>query len=301
MSEQLTLRSCTLCPRDCGVNREEGKLGYCHESAQIVVGRAALHHWEEPCISGIRGSGTVFFSGCTMGCIFCQNYHLAHGETGKKISVGRLAEIFLELQDQGAHNINLVTPTHYTIQIIEALKMAKSEGLHIPVVYNCSGYEKVETLKALKGWVQVYLPDFKYVDETLALKYSKAPHYFEYASKAVAEMVRQVGAVEFDEEGMIQKGVIVRHLMLPGQLMDSKAVVRHLFETYKNQIWISLMNQYTPLEQVTPYPELNRKVTRKAYNRLIDFALELGLENGFIQEGETAKESFIPLFNGEGV
>lgn len=301
MSEQLTLKSCTLCPRDCGVNREEGKLGYCHESAQIVVGRAALHHWEEPCISGSRGSGAVFFSGCTMGCIFCQNYHLAHGETGKKISVGRLAEIFLELQDQGAHNINLVTPTHYTLQIIEALKMAKNGGLHIPVVYNCSGYEKVETLKALEGWVQVYLPDFKYVDETLALKYSKAPHYFEYASKAVAEMVRQVGAVEFDEEGMIQKGVIVRHLMLPGQLMDSKAVVRHLFETYKNQIWISLMNQYTPLEQVTPYPELNRKVTRKAYNRLIDFALELGLENGFIQEGETAKESFIPLFNGEGV
>ena len=301
MSEQLTLKTCTLCPRACGVNREEGKHGYCHESAQIVVGRAALHHWEEPCISGSRGSGAVFFSGCTMGCIFCQNYHLAHGETGKKISVGRLAEIFLELQDQGAHNINLVTPTHYTLQIIEALKMAKSEGLHIPVVYNCSGYEKVETLKALKGWVQVYLPDFKYVDETLALKYSKAPHYFEYASKAVAEMVRQVGAVEFDEEGMIQKGVIVRHLMLPGQLMDSKAVVRHLFETYKNQIWISLMNQYTPLEQVTPYPELNRKVTRKAYNRLIDFALELGLENGFIQEGETAKESFIPLFNGEGV
>lgn len=301
MSEQLTLRSCTLCPRDCGVNREEGKLGYCHESAQIVVGRAALHHWEEPCISGIRGSGTVFFSGCTMGCIFCQNYHLAHGETGKKISVGRLAEIFLELQDQGAHNINLVTPTHYTIQIIEALKMAKNGGLHIPVVYNCSGYEKVETLKALEGWVQVYLPDFKYVDETLALKYSKAPHYFEYALKAVAEMVRQVGAALFDEEGMIQKGVIVRHLMLPGQLMDSKAVVRHLFETFGNQIWISLMNQYTPLEQVAPYPELNRKVTRKAYNRLIDFALDLGLENGFIQEGETAKESFIPLFNGEGV
>lgn len=301
MSEQLTLKSCTLCPRDCGVNREEGKLGYCHESAQIVVGRAALHHWEEPCISGSRGSGAVFFSGCTMGCIFCQNYYLAHGETGKKISTKRLARIFLELQDQGAHNINLVTPTHYTLQIIEALKMAKSEGLHIPVVYNCSGYEKVETLKALEGWVQVYLPDFKYVDETLALKYSKAPHYFEYASKAVAEMVQQVGAVEFDEEGMIQKGVIVRHLMLPGQLMDSKAVVRHLFETYKNQIWISLMNQYTPLEQVTPYPELNRKVTRKAYNRLIDFALDLGLENGFIQEGETAKESFIPLFNGEGV
>lgn len=301
VSEQLTLKACTLCPRACGVNREEGKMGYCHESVQLVVGRAALHHWEEPCVSGSKGSGAVFFSGCTMGCVFCQNYHLAHGETGKAISIQRLAQIFIELQEQGAHNINLVTPTHYTLQIIEALKIAKKQGLYIPVVYNCSGYEKVETLKALEGLVQVYLPDFKYVDEALALKYSNAPHYFEYASKGVAEMLRQVGEVQLDEEGIIQKGVIVRHLMLPGQLMDSKAVVRHLLETFGNQIWVSLMNQYTPLEQVALYPELNRKVTKKAYNRLIDFALELGLENGFIQEGETAKESFIPLFNGEGV
>lgn len=279
----------------------EGQKGYCHESAQLVVGRAALHHWEEPCISGTKGSGAVFFSGCTMGCVFCQNYHLAHGEMGKEISSSRLSEIFLELQEQGAHNINLVTPTHFTYQIIEAIQKTRENGLKIPIVYNCSGYEKVETLKKLEGLINVYLPDFKYVSEELALKYSRAPHYFEYASAALKEMVRQTGPVVFDSEGMIQKGVVVRHLLLPGQLMDSKAVVKYLLSTYQDQIWISLMNQYTPLEQVSNYPELNRKVTRKAYNRLIDYAIELGLENGFVQEGETAEESFIPLFNGEGV
>ena len=301
MNQKLTLQACQLCPRACGVNRESGKVGYCQKSDQLVVGRAALHHWEEPCISGTKGSGAVFFSGCTMGCVFCQNHCLSKGEAGKEISIERLAEIFIELQEQGAHNINLVTPTHYTLHIVEALKMAKDKGLSIPVIYNCSGYEKVETLRLLEGLVQVYLPDFKYYSEELARKYSKAPHYFEYASEAVKEMVRQVGEATFNEEGIIQKGVIVRHLLLPGQLMDSKKIVRYLYENYGNSIWMSLMNQYTPLEQVAKYPELNRKVTKKAYNRLIDFALDLGLENGFIQEGETAKESFIPLFNGEGV
>lgn len=301
MNEVLTLRACKLCPRACGVNREEGKLGYCQETSQLVVGRAALHHWEEPCISGTKGSGAVFFSGCTMGCVFCQNHCLSKGEAGKALSIKRLSEIFLELQEQGAHNINLVTPTHYTLQIIEALKIAKGQGLVIPIVYNCSGYEKVETLRLLDGLIDIYLPDFKYYSETLAIKYSKAPHYFEYASQAVKEMVRQVGVASFDEEGIMIKGVIVRHLLLPGQLMDSKAIVNYLYTTYGDQIWLSLMNQYTPLEQVASYPELNRKVTKKSYNRLIDYALDLGLENGFIQEGETAEESFIPIFNGEGV
>ncbi|MBP3888014.1 MAG: radical SAM protein [Cellulosilyticum sp.] len=301
MNQKLTLQACQLCPRACGVNRENGQVGYCQKSDQLVVGRAALHHWEEPCISGTRGSGAVFFSGCTMGCVFCQNHCLSKGEAGKEISIERLAEIFIELQEQGAHNINLVTPTHYTLHIVEALKIAKGKGLSVPVIYNCSGYEKVETLRLLEGLIQVYLPDFKYHNEALARKYSKAPHYFEYASEAVKEMVRQIGEATFNEEGIIQKGVIVRHLLLPGQLMDSKAIVRYLYENYGNSIWMSLMNQYTPLEQVAKYPELNRKVTKKAYNRLIDFALDLGLENGFIQEGETAKESFIPLFNGEGV
>ena len=301
MNQELTLKACKLCPRACGVNRENGQLGYCHESSQLVIGRAALHYWEEPCISGTKGSGAVFFSGCTMGCIFCQNQCLSKGEVGKKISIERLAQIFIELQAQGAHNINLVTPTHYTLQIIEALKIAKNQGLILPIVYNCSGYEKVETLKLLEGMVDIYLPDFKYYSEELAKKYSRAPHYFEYASKAIEEMVRQVGKAQFDDKGMMKKGVIVRHLLLPGQLMDSKKVVKYLYETFGHSIWVSLLNQYTPLEQVADYPELNRKVTKKAYNRLIDFALELGLENGFIQEGETAKESFIPNFNGEGV
>ncbi|MBE6022332.1 MAG: radical SAM protein [Cellulosilyticum sp.] len=301
VSEGLTLTACQLCPRNCKVNRESGQKGYCHETAELVVGRAALHHWEEPCISGTKGSGAVFFSGCTMGCVFCQNHILSKGDAGKALSIERLAEIFIELQNQEAHNINLVTPTHYTLQITEALTIAKKHGLTIPIIYNCSGYEKVETLRLLEGLVDVYLPDFKYYSEDLAKKYSKAPRYFEYASMAIAEMVRQVGKAQFNEEGMIQKGVIVRHLLLPGGLIDSKAVVRYLYETFGDSIWLSLMNQYTPLEHVADYPELNRKVTRRAYNRLIDFALALGVENGFIQEGETAKESFIPLFNGEGI
>lgn len=301
VNEELTLKACKLCPRACDVNRECGQLGYCQESSKLIVGRAALHHWEEPCISGTRGSGTVFFSGCTMGCVFCQNHCLSKGEAGKELTTKRLTEIFIELQKQGAHNINLVTPTHYTLQIIEALKAAKTQGLNIPIVYNCSGYEKVETLKLLDGLIDIYLPDFKYYSEELARKYSKAPNYFNYASLAVEEMVRQTGMAIFDEEGMMKKGVIVRHLLLPGQLMDSKRIVHYLYTTFGNQIWISLMNQYTPLEHVTIYPELNRKVSNKSYNRLIDYAIDLGLENGFIQEGETAKESFIPLFNGEGV
>lgn len=301
-NEPLTLEACELCPRSCKVNRMQGQRGYCHETAELIVGRAALHFWEEPCLSGTKGSGAVFFSGCTMRCVFCQNHGLAQGKVGKGISKARLVEIFLELQAQGAHNINLVTPTHYALAIREALQEAKAKGLRIPVIYNCSGYERVETLKLLEGLIDIYLPDFKYYDETLALKYSKAPHYFEYASAAIEEMVRQVGEAQFDEEGMMQKGVMIRHLLLPGQLMDSKAIVKYLLQTYGHRIWLSLMNQYTPIEsQIAAYPELNRKVTHKAYNRLIDFALSLGLENGFIQEGETAKESFIPLFNGEGV
>lgn len=301
MNELEGLQHCILCPRECGVNRELGQRGYCREGAEVVIGRAALHHWEEPCISGTRGSGAVFFAGCNMGCVFCQNNKLSRGQQGKKVTVERLTEILLELQQEGAHNINLVTPTHYVLPIIQALKQAKIRGLKIPIIYNCSGYEKVEALKTLEGLVDVYLPDCKYYSEELSKKYSQAPHYFEYATLAIEEMVRQVGEVQFDEEGMIQKGVIVRHLMLPGQMSDSKAIVKYLYHTYKDRIYLSLMNQYTPLPQVEKYPELNRKVSQKAYNKLIDYALDLGVENGFIQEGETASESFIPDFNGEGI
>lgn len=295
------LEHCMLCPRVCRVNRKIGQKGYCRESAELMIGRAALHHWEEPCISGTKGSGAVFFSGCNMGCVFCQNYNLSRAKEGKVVTVRRLAEIFLELEAQGAHNINLVTPTHYVVAIIEALEIAKTRGLTCPIIYNCSGYERVETLEMLDGLVDIYLPDCKYYSEELAKKYSHAPLYFEIASKAIEEMVRQVGSPKFDEEGIMQKGVIVRHLMLPGKLMDSKAIVKYLYTQYKNTIYMSLMNQYTPLPNVIGYPELNRKVLRKSYERLIQYALELGVENAFIQEGETATESFIPIFNGEGV
>lgn len=295
------LEHCMLCPRVCRVNRKLGQKGYCRESAELMIGRAALHYWEEPCISGTKGSGAVFFSGCNMGCVFCQNYNLSRAKEGKVVTVRRLAEIFLELEAQGAHNINLVTPTHYVVAIIEALELAKTRGLTRPIIYNCSGYERVETLEMLDGLVDIYLPDCKYYSEELAKKYSHAPLYFEVASKAIEEMVRQVGSPKFDEEGIMQKGVIVRHLMLPGKLMDSKAIVKYLYAQYKDTIYMSLMNQYTPLPHVIDYPELNRKVSRKSYERLIQYALDLGVENAFIQEGETATESFIPIFNGEGV
>lgn len=291
---------CSLCPRMCNIDREV-TTGYCGVKQTLRVARAALHFWEEPCISGEEGSGAVFFTGCNLRCVFCQNYQIARAEQGKEITVERLSEIFLELQEKKANNINLVTATHYVPQVVEALKLAKSQGLHIPVVYNCGGYETVETLKLLEGLVDIYLPDFKYVDSERAKRYSHAENYPEAAKTALAEMVRQQPRAEFDERGMMKKGVIVRHLMLPGGIKDSKAVVKYLYETYGNQIFVSLMNQYTPLPHVTDYPEINRKLKKFEYDRLVDYAIALGVENGFIQEGETAEESFIPAFTNEGV
>ena len=292
--------NCSLCPRMCNLDRQV-TTGYCGVKNTIRVARAALHFWEEPCISGEEGSGAVFFTGCNLRCVFCQNYQIARAEQGKEITVERLAEIFLELQAQKANNINLVTATHYVPQVAEALSIAKTKGLHIPVVYNCGGYELVETLKLLEGLVDIYLPDFKYVDNERAKRYSRAEDYPEVAKKALAEMVRQQPEAEFDERGIMTKGVIVRHLMLPGGIKDSKAVVNYLYETYGHQIYISLMNQYTPLPHVADYPEIDRKLKKFEYDRLVDFAISLGVENGFIQEGETAKESFIPAFTNEGV
>jgi putative pyruvate formate lyase activating enzyme len=284
----------------CNLDRQV-TTGYCGVKNTIRVARAALHFWEEPCISGEEGSGAVFFTGCNLRCVFCQNYQIARAEQGKEITVERLAEIFLELQAQKANNINLVTATHYVPQVAEALSIAKMKGLHIPVVYNCGGYELVETLKLLEGLVDIYLPDFKYVDNERAKRYSRAEDYPEVAKKALAEMVRQQPEAAFDERGIMTKGVIVRHLMLPGGIKDSKAVVNYLYETYGHQIYISLMNQYTPLPHVADYPEIDRKLKKFEYDRLVDYAISLGVENGFIQEGETAKESFIPAFTNEGV
>lgn len=298
---QKIYEKCTLCPRNCGVNRLRGQKGYCRANGEMLIARAALHMWEEPCISGKEGSGAVFFSGCSMGCIFCQNAEISGGRTGKVVSVEHLAEIFLNLQEQQANNINLVTAGHYVPQVREALILAKEKGLEIPIVYNSSGYEKKETLKLLEGLVDVYLPDFKYMNEELAKEYSNASDYSEVAKQAIAEMVRQVGEATFDERGMMQKGVIVRHLMLPGELLDSKRIIRYLHETYGERIFISMMSQYTPMPRVAEHPKLGKKIRKKSYDSLLNFAVSLGVENGFFQEGETAKESFIPAFDCEGV
>lgn len=294
-------KACRLCPRNCGVDRTAGQKGRCGVSAGIKVARAALHMWEEPCISGKGGSGTVFFSGCSLGCVYCQNREISGGEAGYEISGERLAEIFLELQDAGAENINLVTAGHYVPQVVRALERARARGLGLPVVYNSSGYEKTEMLRLLEGLVDVYLPDLKYMDEGLARRYSGAPDYPKVAQAALGEMVRQRPAPEFDRKGMMTRGVIVRHLVLPGHVQEAKRVLTYLHGTYGDQIYISLMSQYTPMESVTEDPLLGRRVTRREYGRALEHALEIGVEQGFFQEGETAKESFIPPFDGVGV
>lgn len=283
-----------------------GQTGICKVSSTLKVARAALHFWEESCISGTKGSGTVFFSGCSMHCVFCQNKEIAQGSLGKEISKERLAEIFLELQEQGANNINLVTPGQYVPHIIWAVEEARNQGLMLPIVYNTSSYEKVDTLKQLEGIVDVYLPDFKYWSSELAKKYSNAPDYPEIAKAAIAEMVRQQPKVQFEYDDtqdidLIKRGVIVRQLLLPGQLKDAKQIVKYLHETYENKIYLSLMSQYTPLSHVENYPELNRKVDRRTYDKYVDYAIEIGVEYGYIQEEDVAEESFIPEFNGEGV
>jgi putative pyruvate formate lyase activating enzyme len=294
---------CNMCPRECTANREDGKLGYCTAPYELKVARAALHLWEEPCISGERGSGTVFFSGCPLKCIYCQNREIALGQVGKIISIDRLVEIFFELKEKGAHNINLVTPSHYVIQIKEALQIAKSKGLDIPIVYNTSGYEKVETLKLLEGLIDIYMPDMKYYSEDIARKYSNASDYFKVAKMAIEEMYRQVGKPVFDENEIMKKGMIVRHLVLPTHSDDSKNIVKYLYETYGDDIYISIMNQYTPCIEMNSekYPELCETLTISEYDDVVDYAINIGVENAFIQEGETAKESFIPAFDMEGV
>ena len=296
-----TMTECHLCPRDCGADRAAGKTGFCGVSEKIKIARAALHMWEEPCISGKEGSGAVFFSGCSLKCCFCQNRMISGGRKGKEVTEERLAEIFLELQEKNANNINLVTAGQFLPQVAQAITLSKDQGLKIPVVYNSSGYERADALKSLEGLVDIYLPDFKYMDPELAMKYSYAEDYPEVAKVALEEMVHQAGEPEFDARGIMQKGVIVRHLLLPGHVKDSRNVLKYLIDTYGNRIYISLMNQYTPMPAMKDDPLLSRKVTQREYERLIDYGISLGLENGFIQEGETAKESFIPEFNGEGI
>ena len=293
--------NCLLCPRKCGINRSTGQTGVCGVSSEIKVARAALHYWEEPCISGKRGSGAVFFSGCSLHCVFCQNREISDGKEGKVISKERLSDIFMELAGKGANNINLVTPGQYIPDIVWAVNDAKSRGMKLPIIYNTSGYENVTELKLLEGIVDVYLPDFKYMDSTLSARYSRAKDYPSVAKQALSEMVRQQPDVVIDNAtGLIQKGVIVRQLLLPGHVNDAKAVLKYLYDTYHNHVYISMMSQFTPIA-LKDYPEINRTVTRREYERLVDYALEIGITNAFIQEGDVAKDSFIPAFDCEGV
>ena len=293
--------NCLLCPRKCGINRSTGQTGVCGVSSEIKVARAALHYWEEPCISGKKGSGAVFFSGCSLHCVFCQNREISDGKAGKVISKERLSDIFMELAVKGANNINLVTPGQYIPDIVWAVNDAKSRGMKLPIIYNTSGYENVTELKLLEGIVDVYLPDFKYMDSTLSAKYSRAKDYPSVAKQALSEMVRQQPDVVIDDAtGLIQKGVIVRQLLLPGHVNDAKAVLKYLYDTYHDHVYISMMSQFTPIA-LKDYPEINRTVTRREYERLVDYALKIGITNAFIQEGDVAKDSFIPAFDCEGV
>ncbi|MEE1052213.1 MAG: radical SAM protein [Lachnospiraceae bacterium] len=309
----MDLSDCTLCPRSCRVNRLAGRIGYCNVTADLFAARAALYYHEEPVISGSRGSGAVFFAGCNMGCVFCQNYAIAKAMTGTQLSSGRLTEIFLSLQEQGAHNINLITAEHFLPQVIRSLRDAKDQGLTLPVVYNTGTYERVEAIQALEGLVDVWLPDFKYISPRLSLAYSHTPDYFQYASKALQEMVRQcpeplfsdgshtLDAPDDADDPLMVRGVLVRHLVLPGSTQDSMDILKYLHDTYGDQIFISIMNQYTPMPQVKDDPDLGRKLSSEEYEKVVDYAISLGITNGFIQEEGTASRRYIPAFDGTGI
>lgn len=294
---------CTLCPRKCRADRDNGERGFCGETAQLTAARASLHLWEEPCISGTRGSGAVFFSGCVLRCVFCQNYDISSRGVGKPITVERLCGIFLELQAQGAHNINLVNPTHFTPQVIRALETAKRRGLSLPVVWNSGGYELPETLRLLEGLVDVYLPDVKYYSDELARRLSSAPDYFETAMAALDEMLRQTGAPVFSPEGLLLKGVVARHLVLPWEYRDSIEVITRLGRRFGGKILFSLMSQYTPFGRVKTDPafsRMNRRITTFEYQKALDAALEAGL-TGYMQEKSSAKEEYTPEFDFTGI
>lgn len=294
----LLYKKCNLCARRCGVDRTVSA-GYCRMKNEIYLSRAALHFWEEPPISGERGSGAIFFSGCSLSCIYCQNREISRGRAGKVVTVERLCEIMLDLQRHGAHNINFVTPTHYIPSVADAIKLARSKGLTIPIVYNTGSYDTPEALKILEGLVDIYLPDLKYYTPRTANEYSSAKDYPEVARDAIAEMYRQVGRAQIDGEGMMTRGVVVRILLLPGHVAEAKLSLKYLMDTYGDSIYISLMNQYTPMPDM-PSP-LNRRVTRDEYEQLLDYAEKLGLKNGFTQEFGTASESFIPPFDNTGI
>ena len=291
------LNKCMICPRECGVNRNNKELGYCKASNNIKIGGYHLHMWEEPIITGKKGSGTIFFSYCNLNCIYCQNYEISNNNQGEEITIDRLIEIMIELQEKGASNINLVTPTHYIPQLIEAISIAKKKGLNIPIVYNTSGYEKKESIKLLSGNIDIYLPDFKYFNNELG-KYSKVNNYFEMASKSLEEMFNQIGKCIYDNDNNLKKGIIVRHLVLPGHIEDSKKIIKYLYDKYKNNIIYSIMNQYTPIKKLE-FNNLNRRVSNKEYEEVINFAYDIGVRNCYVQDSESQSESFIPIFKGD--
>lgn len=293
------LNKCEICPRKCKVNRNNGELGYCKATNKMKIGGYHLHMWEEPIITGKNGSGTIFFSYCNLRCAYCQNYDLSFDSVGEYITIERLSDIMLELQEMQAENVNLVTPTHYIPLIKNSVVLAKEKGLKIPIVYNTSGYESVESLKTLEGLIDIYLPDFKYYDNSLG-KYSSVADYFNITSLALKEMYRQVGKPKYNKKGMLKKGVIVRHLVLPNNYQDSKKIINYLYQEYKDNIILSIMNQYT-ITKITKYPELNQKVDPKEYDNLIDYAYNLGIRNCFTQEEESQSESFIPKFKGDTI
>lgn len=290
------LIECNICPNNCKVNRVEGKLGFCKANSNVKIALASLHYFEEPCISGEKGSGTVFFSNCNMKCKFCQNYKISAQSKGKEISIEELAQNFLKLQEQGANNINLVTPTIYAYQIIEAIKIAKVKGLKIPIIYNSNGYESLETIKALKGHIDVYLPDLKYYYDDIAFKYSGVKNYFKYATEAIKEMCNQVGEPKFDENGIIKKGVIIRHLVLPNNIENSKQVLKWIKNNIDERIYISIMAQYFPCYKAKEIEELSRKLTKEEYEEIENFVYELDIKKGYMQELGEHEEEYVPDF-----
>ena len=294
------LKGCELCPRRCKVDRNV-ELGFCQASEKVRVALVSLHEWEEPCLTGENGAGTIFFSHCNLKCAFCQNFKISHENFGKDISVERLTEIFLEQQERGAANIELVTPSHYTPQICLALDAAKNLGLNLPVIWNSNGYELPETLELLKNRVDVFLPDFKYFDNKIANSFSGVNDYFEVAAAAVKKMFELVGEIKFNKQGLLIRGVLVRHLVLPNFRSDSMKILDWLYKTFGDKIFISIMNQYTPIFHASDFPQLDRKLTTFEYKSVIKHAEKLGIKNCFIQVGKSASEEFIPKFNLTGV
>ena len=289
------LKECKLCPHMCKINRLEGKVGRCKATDKIKISLVSLHQFEEPCISGTNGSGTIFFSNCNFNCVFCQNYKISQEGMGQEVDIDFLAKSMIEQQEKGAHNINLVTPVMYVYHIIEAIKIARKKGLKIPIIYNSNGYENIETLKMLERYIDVYLPDFKYANNELGRKYSNI-NYFEVTSKAITEMYKQVGPPQLDESGIIKRGLIIRHLILPNEIENSKNVLKWIVDNIGKEVYVSIMAQYFPTYKAKQIKELNRKINNEEYKQIEDYIYEIGIENGYMQDLGEHEEEYVPDF-----